>query len=61
MICPKCQSETQSMVLYSKEKGDVVYRRRKCLACGYKYVTEEKFLKRVRRYQKTPADSADDN
>lgn len=44
MICPKCGTEHQSKVLETREKDDFVYRRRECL-CGFRYVTEERFVR----------------
>lgn len=39
MICPVCESQTR--VIDSRDFGDHVVRRRKCLACGSAFYTEE--------------------
>lgn len=46
MICPKCGMEHQSKVLETRERDDFVYRRRECI-CGFRYVTEERFARRL--------------
>lgn len=65
MICPNCGSEKQSKVLETRERkvADFVYRRRECVICGCRYMTEEHFIRKLpsKRHQKTPADRADDN
>lgn len=45
MICPRCEREKQSKVLETREKKDFVYRRRECVACGFRYITEERFIR----------------
>ena len=44
MICPKCGKEKSSKVLETRERETFVYRRRECI-CGFRYVTEEKFVR----------------
>lgn len=45
MICPRCKEEKQSKVLETRERENFVYRRRECVACGFRYTTEEKFVR----------------
>lgn len=44
MHCPKCKSE-ESKVVESRDTGDAVRRRRKCLDCGARYTTYERIEK----------------
>lgn len=42
MRCPECNISSTS-VYDSRPEGDIVYRRRKCLRCGHKWRTVERF------------------
>ena len=67
MICPNCGSEKKSKVLETRELEreavDFVYRRRECVICGCRYMTEEHFIRKLppKRHQKTPDDGVNDN
>lgn len=39
MTCPICGNETK--VVDSRRQVDFIYRRRKCIACGYTFTTSE--------------------
>jgi len=41
MICPNCQKDNV-VVIDSRDDGRVVWRRRKCLSCGYRFTTYER-------------------
>lgn len=45
MICENCGSNKQSRVIESRERQKFTYRKRKCLKCGYEYITHEVFVK----------------
>lgn len=45
MICENCGSNKQSRVIESRERQKFMYRKRKCLKCGYEYITHETFVK----------------
>lgn len=45
MICENCGSSKESKVLDSRERQKFTYRKRKCLRCGYEYITHEVFVK----------------
>lgn len=46
MNCPKC-NEPEARVMDSRNRleGKEVYRRRRCLACGYRFTTLETVVK----------------
>ena len=39
-MCPKCKN-SNSKVIDSRQRGELVWRRRSCLACNYRYSTIE--------------------
>lgn len=39
MICPKCSSKTK--VTDSRVVDEMVFRKRMCIECGFKFTTEE--------------------
>lgn len=41
MTCPNCGTENNSIVLDSRPKKWGIYRKRKCLCCGYRFSTAE--------------------
>ena len=45
MICENCGSSKESKVLDSRERQKFTYRKRKCLKCGYEYITHEVFVR----------------
>lgn len=45
MICKSCGSSKESRVIDSREFKEYVYRRRKCMNCGYVYMTHERFVR----------------
>lgn len=51
MICPKCNND-QTKCKDSRYKDGTVYRRRTCLACGYKFTTIEVSLETYNELQK---------
>ena len=53
MLCPKC-GEDNNRVIDTKEptNEDIIRRVRKCLCCGYPWVTEEKIKT---EFKKAPA------
>lgn len=40
MQCPKC-ANTLASCIDSRQKNDTIYRRRKCMECGFRYSTME--------------------
>lgn len=40
MNCPKCGNSLASCI-DARQKNDTIYRRRKCVECGYRYSTIE--------------------
>ena len=44
MICENCGSSKESRVLESRERQGFTYRLRKCMSCGFEYVTHEKYF-----------------
>ena len=48
MICENCGSEKESKILDSREREGFTYRKRKCVRCGYEYITHERFVRGVR-------------
>jgi transcriptional regulator NrdR family protein len=54
MNCPKCGNGLSSCI-DSRQRDNNVYRRRKCLGCGYRYSTQEvsvEELKQLRAAEK---------
>lgn len=46
MNCPRCNdSEARVMDSRNRLEGKEVYRRRRCLACGYRFTTLETVVK----------------
>lgn len=43
MICPQCKSN-QLKVLDGRQKGDLFWRKRRCLDCGYSFNTYEGYV-----------------
>lgn len=50
MLCPKCSMRTA--VSDSRTEGDSTIRTRECWECGYRFKTEEKFLRKVRKWKR---------
>ena len=50
MKCPGCGAENMSLVIETRDKGDKgIYRRRKCIVCGYRFSSMEKVVRSRRR------------
>ena len=45
MICENCGSSKQSKVINSRERKHFTMRKRKCVVCGYEYLTHEIFIR----------------
>lgn len=41
MICPKCSNETTVFNSRDREEGRIIYRRRRCLTCDFRFTTYE--------------------
>lgn len=52
MKCPKCKAEHMSVVYGVKEINNIVRRNRKCTICGFKYITQERFVSETRTRKK---------
>lgn len=48
MNCPKCGSVVTNCI-DSRPKENGIYRRRKCLGCGYRYSTQEISVEELKR------------
>lgn len=62
MICPKCKNKgfkksedvpTPNKTYTTEHIGSMIYRRRVCLLCGYKWVTKEEFYREVEAQNQT--------
>ena len=53
MHCPKCGADNDQVVdSRATHGGDTIRRRRKCLACGYRYTTYERLERHLPRVVK---------
>ena len=51
MICENCGSSMESQVIDTRERQGFTYRLRRCMKCGFEYVTHEKYFGPAKKNQ----------